>query len=256
VVLTFLGTRGYLDVRSRRHARHSALAVAAGRGVLLVDCGEDWLDALPALAPAAILLTHAHPDHAGGLARGAPCPVMAPRHVLEALRSASPIERVAVEARAPRRVCGVTVEAFPVVHSLRAPAVGYRFACGRRRVFYVPDVVSIPDVRAALSGLDLYIGDGAALVRPILRYRDGVPIGHASIRDQLGWCSRNGVQRAVFTHCGSAVVRADPRIVEPRVERMGRELGVEARLAHDGMSMTLARRGGRIGKARSSGRRP
>lgn len=256
MILTFLGTRGYIDVRSRRHARHSALAVDAGRGRLLVDCGEDWLAALPALAPAAILLTHAHPDHAGGLARGAPCPVMGPGHVLDALRSASPIQRVALPARAPRRVCGVTVEAFPVVHSIRAPAVGYRLVCGRRRVFYVPDVVSIIDERAALSGLDLYIGDGAALVRPILRHRDGVPIGHASIRDQLGWCSRNGVRRAVFTHCGSGVVRVDPRVVESRVERMGRELGVEATLAHDGMSLTLARQRGRAVQAPSIARRP
>lgn len=59
----------------------------------------------------------------------------------------------------------------------------------------------------------------------------------------------------MFTHCGSAVVRADPRIVEPRVERMGRELGVEECLAHDGMSVTLARPG-RVGKAPSSARHP
>jgi phosphoribosyl 1,2-cyclic phosphodiesterase len=242
VIVTFLGTRGYIDPRSRRHARHSALAVDNGQGVLLIDCGEDWLAALPALAPAAILLTHAHPDHAGGLARGAPCPVLGPGHVLDAVRSTPSIERVALPVRTPRRVCGVTVEAFPVVHSLRAPAVGYRLVCGRRRVFYVPDVVSIVDERRALARLDLYIGDGAALVRPILRYRDGTPIGHTSILDQLDWCARNRVPRAVFTHCGSAIVRSDPRVVEPRVEAMGRAVGVDARLAHDGMSLTLASR--------------
>lgn len=248
MIVTFLGTRGYIDLRSRRHARHSALAVDGGRGVVLIDCGEDWLAALPALAPAAILLTHAHPDHAGGLARGAPCPVLGPGHVLDAVRSTPPIERVALPVRAPRRVCGVTVEAFPVVHSLRAPAFGYRLVCRRRRVFYVPDVVSIIDEGRALAGLDLYIGDGAALVRPIVRYRDGIPIGHASIRDQLGWCARNRVPRAVFTHCGSAIVRSDPRAVESQVERMGRAVGVDARLAHDGMSVTVA--------CRAGGRRP
>ena len=104
-----------------------------------------------------------------------------------------------------------------------------------------PDEVEL-DERRALAGLHLYVGDGASLVRPIVRYRDGTPIGHASIRDQLDRCARNRVPRAVFTHCGSAIVRSDPRVVEPRVEAMGRAVGVDARLAHDGMSLTLASR--------------
>jgi phosphoribosyl 1,2-cyclic phosphodiesterase len=215
------------------------LAVAAGHGRFLIDCGEDWRTRLRRLAPAAIVLTHAHPDHAGGLAGGAPCPVIAPAEVLDAVRSTSPLERVSLELRSPRRICGVTVEAFRVIHSVRAPAVGYRLVRGARRVFYVPDVVSIPEEGEALAGLDLYIGDGAGLARPIIRIRQGVPIGHASIRDQIGWCLRNGVRRALFTHCGSAVVRADARLVGARVRRMGKELGVDARLAHDGLTVTL-----------------
>jgi glyoxylase-like metal-dependent hydrolase (beta-lactamase superfamily II) len=43
----------------------------------MIDCGADWLARLKAVAPSAIVITHAHPDHAFGLARGAPCPVYA-----------------------------------------------------------------------------------------------------------------------------------------------------------------------------------
>jgi glyoxylase-like metal-dependent hydrolase (beta-lactamase superfamily II) len=64
--LSFLGTRGYIDARSRRHRRHSVLRIAYRQRAVLIDCGEDWLARLESLAPAAILLTHAHPDHAGG----------------------------------------------------------------------------------------------------------------------------------------------------------------------------------------------
>ena len=43
----------------------------------MVDCGEDWLGNLDGLHLHAIVITHAHPDHAFGLKEGAPCPVYA-----------------------------------------------------------------------------------------------------------------------------------------------------------------------------------
>lgn len=43
----------------------------------MLDCGADWLGRVARLRPSAIVLTHAHPDHAAGLADGAPCPVYA-----------------------------------------------------------------------------------------------------------------------------------------------------------------------------------
>lgn len=57
---------------------------------------------------------------------------------------------------------GIEFEAFPVEHSLRAPAVGYRIRAGRVVIFYAPDVVSVVDEEKALSGLDLYVGDGSS----------------------------------------------------------------------------------------------
>lgn len=77
MVLTFLGTRGETRIRSGEHARHSALLVEYAQARAMIDCGADWLGRLDALAPGATMLTHAHPDHAGGLAAHAPCPVYA-----------------------------------------------------------------------------------------------------------------------------------------------------------------------------------
>ena len=75
--LKFLGTRGEIGVHSRRHQRHSALLIEHNNARIMIDCGADWLGRLGAVAPTAIVLTHAHLDHAGGLAEGAPCPVYA-----------------------------------------------------------------------------------------------------------------------------------------------------------------------------------
>jgi phosphoribosyl 1,2-cyclic phosphodiesterase len=151
-----------------------------------------------------------------------------------------PIERrEVVDPRRPFAIGGIRLEAFPVEHSIRAPAVGYRIEAGRQAIFYAPDLVSIVDERDALSGLDLYVGDGAAVTRSIVRYRDGRPIGHASIRAQLDWCAAADIPWAVFTHCGSEIVKGDTRTLTARVAALGREREIHAEIAHDGMELVL-----------------
>src|SRR5437764_15425401 len=75
--LKFLGTRGEIEARTKRHWMHSSLQVASNEYVVMIDCGIDWLGHLTRLRPDAIFLTHAHADHAGGLKDGAPCRVFA-----------------------------------------------------------------------------------------------------------------------------------------------------------------------------------
>ncbi len=77
------------------------------------------------------------------------------------------------------------------------------------------------------------------MTRPLLRRRGNTAIGHASIRAQLEWCEMEGVTRAVFTHCGSQLVGADGRSVAARIRWLGREHGVAASIAYDGMSLTV-----------------
>jgi hypothetical protein len=91
-----------------------------------------------------------------------------------------------------------------------------------------------------LRKIDLYIGDGASLVRPIIRKRRGWRIGHTTIRAQLGWCAAEGVRRAIFTHCGSGVVRADGRRLSARLRHLASEYGVDAHIAYDGLTIDLA----------------
>ena len=124
-------------------------------------------------------------------------------------------------------------------HSLRAPAVGYRVTAGRTSIFYVPDLVYIYEQYEALSNIRVYVGDGASLSRPIIRKRDGSLIGHASVRAQLGWCRRQGVEKVLITHCGSQIVSTDSRIVNADLRALSLEQGVEARVAFDGLEVVL-----------------
>jgi len=236
--LIFLGTRGNIDIKSRLHRRHTSMLVAHRRDRVMIDCGADWLHHVSDVHPTAIVLTHAHNDHVDGLKRGSPCVVYAPSDVWKQIGKWPVEQRRIVRPYRPFRCGTVTFEAVPVGHSLRAPAVGYRIAHGRSRIFYVPDVLEIPRRMKALVDVRLYIGDGAALRRPIQRRVGDACVGHASVRDQVDWCARAGVRRAIFTHCGTAIVSNDDD-AERAIESFGRSSGVATSLAYDGLEIRI-----------------
>lgn len=237
--LTFLGTRGNIEAQTERHRRQSALMVSFRNRTVMIDCGEDWSEEIDRLSPLAIALTHAHPDHAWGLERGSPCPVYATGESWEVLKEYEIKDRRIIEHRRPFDIEGMAFEAFPVDHSTRAPAVGYRITAGGIIIFYAPDVVWIHDREEALRGASLYVGDGSTVARSLVRKSHGSLIGHTPIRTQLTWCQKEGVLQAVFTHCGSEIVEGDERALTVRVQEMAEERQVEAQIAHDGMTITL-----------------
>jgi ribonuclease BN (tRNA processing enzyme) len=237
--LTFLGTRGNIEETSRLHRRHSALMVETRTGRALFDCGEDWTGRIKALAPDVIFVTHAHPDHAAGLRQGAPCPVYATPETWALLATYPvPDKRVISPNRAVRKA-GLHIRAFALVHSLRAPTVGYRVAADGAAFFYAPDIIDIARREQALAGVDLYIGDAASPARPLVRRHDGALFGHTTIRAQLGWCAKAHVAQALFTHCGAQIVRADARRMNAEIRRLGKAVGISARLARDGLKIRL-----------------
>lgn len=241
--LTFLGTRGGIDVSSRSHRRHSSLLVTLGRQRLMIDCGADWLHRFEVFRPTAILVTHGHPDHAGGLAEGAPCPVYATRRSWAGMLGRFPLDRRAIVPGEPIRLGGLRIEAFAVRHSIIEPAVGYRISAHGSSFFYVPDVAAIPRRSRALGGVQLYIGDGATFKRSLLRRRGRTMIGHISISEQIRWCGKAQIRCAIFTHCGSQIVRADSSEMQAAIRELGYGDGVNAAIAHDGLRILLRRDG-------------
>jgi phosphoribosyl 1,2-cyclic phosphodiesterase len=237
--LTFLGTRAEIDIRSRRHRRHSALLVEQDDARIMIDCGSDWLHRLHAVAPTAIVLTHAHADHAAGLVNGAPCPVYATAATWKLLGRLPILDRRTMPLRRAVPIGGVRFSAIPVQHSIRAPAVGCRVLANGCSFFYLPDVAELPEAFDALRRIDVYIGDGSTVLRSMVRRKGVEWVVHAPIVRQLDWCAKAHVGCVVFTHCGSPIVRATSRAMDALVGQLSREYGLDVRIARDGDNLSL-----------------
>lgn len=236
--LHFLGTRGGISARSSEHYMHSSLLISFRKTTILLDWGADWLShKLPLVN--GVLITHAHPDHIGGITQKFPYPIYATKDTWKIFKKTVKHPNT-IQPRKPFTIGSLHIEPFAVHHSVHAPAVGYRITGGKRSLFYVSDLISIVDEKDALTHLDLYIGDGAITTRTLLsRTKNTIPVGHSPIIEQLSWCAHYKVPRAIFTHCGSEIVKGNPQNLNKQIKKLSKETNVKSRFAYDGMKITI-----------------
>ncbi|MCA1610156.1 MAG: MBL fold metallo-hydrolase [Acidobacteria bacterium] len=245
MLLRFFGTKGYVDATSPSHAGHSAFTIEAAGFRLLCDFGENRRGGLAKIAPDAVFVSHAHPDHAWGLAEGTDVPVLA-SEATHALLSEFPI------AKPVRSVPGVAqtlgpfrLTTFDVVHSLRCPCIAARIETPEGTLVYSGDIVSFENAAArdqALAGADAYVGDGSTLTASLVRrHGSGVLVGHTTIRAQLGWLGKARVPEAVFSHFGEAPIGMGDRDLEIAIEELARKSAPQCRAvaARDGLEVEI-----------------
>lgn len=237
--ITFLGTKGYIDISSKNHKMHSSILFSYKNCRVMVDCGLSFLKKQKKINPDFIVLTHGHPDHAFGLKSGAVCPVYATKETWKSL-DFSVLEKRVMPIEKKVKIGPFYFTAFPVVHSIICPAVGYKIQAGKKKIFFVPDVVYIEKLKKAFKGIALYIGDGATVTHNMVRRSKKTKelFGHATVKSQLTWCKKNRVAKMVVTHCGKEIVKNEKK-AKKIIEKMGEERGVVVEVAHDKMEILI-----------------
>lgn len=244
VTLTFLGSGDAFGSDGRFQ---TCLALRGGPATVLLDCGASSLIAmkrfgLPPSDVAAVVLSHLHGDHFGGLPflildgqftrRTAPLVVAGPAGVRERVERAMEVlfpgsvavaRRFAVDwvelaADAAVDVPGARVVAVPVVHPSGAPPFALRVEYGGRTVAYSGDTEWTDRLLDAARDADCFVCEAYTYDRAVRFHLD-----YATVRAHT---ARLTARRIVFTHMG-------PSMLERRRD-------VEGACAEDGMVLTLA----------------
>ncbi len=238
--LTFLGTRGYIDTRTKKHYRHTATLITAHNKKIMIDCGSEWTKKVLHIKPDAIVITHAHPDHVGGLKNGAPCPVYATRATWKLIKKflIRDDQRKTLFLTKVIPIFNISFKSIKILHSLRAPAISLRISTGKKTIFYAGDVAYIPHYKKVLKNTSFYIGDGATVNQSLIRKRGDTIFGHATIYTQLTWCQKAGVKNVIITHCGTQLV-AHPRENKKLINEHARIKNISVQIAYDGLSVLI-----------------
>lgn len=186
------------DPRNKR-LRSSVYVEAAGTRILLDSSPDLRQQALRENITDvdAVLYTHAHVDHVGGL------PLYASPQTMEALRTmygwafepkpgrSGYVRPEPHEVTEPFRVGNVLVTPLPVMHA-GVETYAYVLEAEGQRLAYMPDVKSIPEASLeAMKGVDLLIIDG-------LRYH--LHPTHLCLEESLAAIAAIRPGRAVLTH--------------------------------------------------------
>lgn len=220
VTLRVLGSGGAFGHGGRLQA---CALLEHGTERTLIDCGTTSLLALRrfAIDPQsvdAVLLTHFHGDHVGGIPwlvldaqfadRERPLVVAGPRGVAERItatmedvvrglsRTKQRFELRFVEyaERAPVAVGSLAVTAYPVDHTPGSEPVALRVAVGERVLAVSGDTTWTDTLLEVARGADLFLAEGYS-------YEKRIPY-HLSVRALVDHRAALGARRIVVTHVG------------------------------------------------------
>ena len=132
---------------------------------------------------------------------------------------------------------GLKILAYRVIHSLIAPAVGFKIKANKT-IIYNPDLITIKKRAFVLKGIDLYIGDGSSFKSNLIRRKGNKLFGHTRMITQLNWCRKYNIKKVIFTHFGKEALKiGDKKLKKILEEKIQKEIKIT--IAHDDMEIKL-----------------
>lgn len=226
---------------------HTCFQIQDARGAFLVDCGASSMIAMRKFGVdpntiRAILITHLHGDHFGGLPflildaqlvsrRAAPLTIAGPPGLRDRLMAAmenffpgsTRAERRfeliirELEASVAQDVEGIEVTPYIVKHPSGAPPFALRLRVDGKVLCYSGDTEWVDGLRAAAEGVDLFIAEAYFFDKAVKFHLD-----FATLAAQLPTL---GAKRVILTHMSPDMLA--------RIQETGLEV------AEDGMTISL-----------------
>ena len=241
--VTFLGSGDAFGSGGRHQ---TCILLEAGSRRVLLDCGATSMLAMKRqgvepLALDAVLLTHLHGDHFGGLPflildaqfrrRTQPLVVAGPTgveyRVLDAMEMMFPgssrtgrrfeVKYLELENRRPATLAGISVKPYEVVHASGAPPLALRVSFGDRIVAYSGDTEWTDALLDVARAADLFICEAYTFDKPV-KY-------HLDYRTVMAHRSAFTCKRLILTHLGP--------------EMLARATDVETECAYDGLTIEV-----------------
>jgi ribonuclease BN (tRNA processing enzyme) len=226
---------------------NTCFCVRDSLGLFLIDCGASSMIAIRKFGVdpntiRAVLITHLHADHFGGLPflildaqlvsrRSAPLTIAGPPGLRDRLALAmensfpgsTQVERrfvtniVEMEPRVVNDVEGIEVIPYEVKHACGAPPFALRVTVGRRTLCYSGDTEWADGLRDAAQGADLLIAEAYFFNKPIKFHLD-----YATLACHL---PELGARRVILTHMSA--------------DMLARSAEIRCEVAYDGMIVSV-----------------
>ena len=233
IKLTFLGTKGEIEEKTKRHLYNSSLLIQFKTFKLLVEYGEIHKYSLEKIKPDAIIISHAHPDHYVWTIKdiSTKVPVYVTKKTLD-YGKFKPKNYKIIKAGRKFKLGPFLILPYNVIHSIKCPSVGFKIFANKKKIVYAGDAVDIINKNKILMNADYYIGDGSCIKANLVRRKGNKIFGHAKILTQINWCKKAGIEDShiIFTHLGRETISKEKEFKQQHPEII---------LAYDGMKVKL-----------------
>ena len=251
--VTFLGTKGYIKIKSKSHYRHSSTLIQSGETTILIDWGKDWerWDKWPINKKLerykidGLFLSNWHPDHSWGLKeKWLNVDVYASEKTWNFFEEKKfPVPSFGTHILYYEKEVNIKdlkIVPFEVIHTNKYDSLGFKISDNEITIFVCTDIIYIVNRDKALSGVNVYIGDGSTISTNMVRKdKNGKLFGHARIKTQASWLSKYGIKKMYITHVGSEIVDETYWETMRKLKDIGQKYDIEIILAKDGMEVDL-----------------